>query len=181
MMLFGSVLRWHVTRPAYAHKEGLMSGKYFDDLIPGTHYHHPLAHTITETENSLFCNLTRNTQPLHLDPEFAKRTHYGQRIVNGLFTLSLVVGLSVPDLTEGTLIANLGYDKIVHPNPVFLNDTLFQRIKSLYDRRESLGLGESVQGLAVIEEPTATTLVPPGWRAEVARTGALELSKDEGA
>jgi acyl dehydratase len=124
MMLFGSVLRWHVTRPAYAHKEGLMSGKYFDDLIPGTHYHHPLAHTITETENSLFCNLTRNTQPLHLDPEFAKRTHYGQRIVNGLFTLSLVVGLSVPDLTEGTIIANLGYDKIVHPNPVFLNDTL---------------------------------------------------------
>ena len=124
MMLFGSVLRWRVTRPAYAHKEGLMSGKYFDDLIPGTHYHHPLAHTITETENSLFCNLTRNTQPLHLDPEFAKKTHYGQRIVNGLFTLSLVVGLSVPDLTEGTLIANLGYDKIVHPNPVFLNDTL---------------------------------------------------------
>jgi acyl dehydratase len=124
MMLFGSVLRWHVTRPAYAHKEGLMSGKYFDDLIPGTHYHHPLAHTITETENSLFCNLTRNTQPLHLDPEFAKKTRYGQRIVNGLFTLSLVVGLSVPDLTEGTIIANLGYDKIVHPNPVFLNDTL---------------------------------------------------------
>ena len=101
-----------------------MSGKYFDDLIPGTHYHHPLAHTITETENSLFCNLTRNTQPLHLDPEFAKKTRYGQRIVNGLFTLSLVVGLSVPDLTEGTIIANLGYDKIVHPNPVFLNDTL---------------------------------------------------------
>jgi len=101
-----------------------MSGKYFDDLIPGTHYHHPLAHTITETENSLFCNLTRNTQPLHLDAEFAKKTQYGQRIVNGLFTLSLVVGLSVPDLTEGTIIANLGYDKIVHPNPVFLNDTL---------------------------------------------------------
>jgi len=101
-----------------------MSGKYFDDLIPGTHYHHPLAHTITETENSLFCNLTRNTQPLHLDAEFARKTQYGQRIVNGLFTLSLVVGLSVPDLTEGTLIANLGYDKIVHPNPVFLNDTL---------------------------------------------------------
>ena len=124
MMLFGSVLRWHVTRRAYAHKDGHMSGKYFDDLIPGIHYHHPLAHTITETENSLFCNLTRNTQPLHLDPEFAKRTQYGQRIVNGLFTLSLVVGLSVPDLTEGTLIANLGYDKIVHPNPVFLNDTL---------------------------------------------------------
>ena len=101
-----------------------MSGKYFDDLIPGTHYHHPLAHTITETENSLFCNLTRNTQPLHLDAEFARKTQYGQRIVNGLFTLSLVVGLSVPDLTEGTLIANLGYDKIVHPNPVYLNDTL---------------------------------------------------------
>ena len=124
MMLFGSVLRWHVTRRAYAHKDGHMSGKYFDDLIPGIHYHHPLAHTITETENSLFCNLTRNTQPLHLDAEFAKKTQYGQRIVNGLFTLSLVVGLSVPDLTEGTLIANLGYDKIVHPNPVFLNDTL---------------------------------------------------------
>jgi acyl dehydratase len=101
-----------------------MPSKFFDDLIPGTHYHHPVTHTITETENSLFCNLTRNTQPLHLDPEFAKRTQYGQRIVNGLFTLSLVIGLSVPDLTEGTIIANLGYDKIVHPNPVFLNDTI---------------------------------------------------------
>ena len=113
-----------------------MPSKYFDDLIPGTHFHHPATHTITETENSLFCNLTRNTQPLHLDPEFAKRTQYGQRIVNGLFTLSLVVGLTVPDLTEGTIIANLGYDKLVFPKPVFIGDTLRSESECI-DLRES--------------------------------------------
>ena len=101
-----------------------MSGKYFEDLEVGQRFQHPRGRTITEMDNVLFSSLTMNTQPLHVDEEFAQSTTFGQRIVNGIFTLGLVVGLSVPDLTEGTIVANLGYDKIVHPNPVFHGDTI---------------------------------------------------------
>ena len=101
-----------------------MSGKYFEDLEVGQRFQHPRGRTITEMDNVLFSSLTMNTQPLHVDEEFAQGTPFGQRIVNGIFTLGLVVGLSVPDLTEGTIVANLGYDKIVHPHPVFHGDTI---------------------------------------------------------
>jgi acyl dehydratase len=113
-----------------------MSGKYFEDLIVGQRFQHPRGRTITELDNVLFSSLTMNTQPLHVDEEFAKGTTFGQRIVNGIFTLGLVVGLSVPDLTEGTIVANLGYDKIVHPNPVFHGDTIRAETEVL-DKRES--------------------------------------------
>src|SRR5687768_3365714 len=92
-----------------------MSGKFFEDLSVGDHYRHALGRTITETDNTLFCAITLNTQPLHLNADYAEKTPFGQRIVNGLLTLGLVVGLSVGDLTEGTIVANLGYDKVVHP------------------------------------------------------------------
>jgi acyl dehydratase len=101
-----------------------MSGKYFEDLEVGQRIQHPRGRTITEMDNVLFSALTMNTQPLHLDEEFSKQTQFGQRIVHGLFTMALVVGLSVPDLTEGTIVANLGYDKVLHPNPVFHGDTI---------------------------------------------------------
>ncbi len=101
-----------------------MSGKYFEDLEVGQHFQHPRGRTITEMDNVLFSSLTMNTQPLHVDEEFAQNTVFGQRLVNGIFTLGLVVGLSVPDLTEGTIVANLGYDKVVHPHPVFHGDTI---------------------------------------------------------
>ncbi len=101
-----------------------MSGKYYEDLEVGQRFQHTLRRTVTEMDNVLFCALTLNTQPLHLDEEFAKDTAFGQRIVNGLYTLGLVVGLSVPDLTEGTIVANLGYDKVLHPHPVFHGDTI---------------------------------------------------------
>ena len=113
-----------------------MSGKYFEDLEVGQRFQHPRGRTITEMDNVLFSALTMNTQPLHVDEEFAKDTAFGQRIVNGLFTLGLVVGLSVPDLTEGTIVANLGYDKIVHPQPVFHGDTIRAETEVL-DKRES--------------------------------------------
>lgn len=113
-----------------------MSGKYFEDLEVGQRFQHPRGRTVTEMDNVLFSSLTMNTQPLHVDEEFAKDTAFGQRIVNGLFTLGLVVGLSVPDLTEGTIVANLGYDKIVHPNPVFHGDTIRAETEVL-DKRES--------------------------------------------
>ena len=102
----------------------MMAGKYFEDLQVGQRIRHRLSRTITETDNVLFCSLTANTQPLHLDEEFAAKTPFGKRIVNGIFTLGLAVGLTVADLTEGTIVANLSYEKVSHPKPVFHGDTL---------------------------------------------------------
>ena len=113
-----------------------MSGKYYEDLEVGQRIQHTLRRTITEADNVLFSALTLNTQPLHLDEEFAQHTQFGHRIVNGLFTLGLVVGLSVSDLTAGTIVANLGYDKVVHPNPVFHGDTISVETEVL-SKRES--------------------------------------------
>ena len=114
-----------------------MSGKYFEDLEVGQRIQHPRGRTITEMDNVLFSALTMNTQPLHLDEEFSKRTQFGQRIVHGLFTAALVVGISVPDLTEGTIVANLGYDKMMHPAPVFHGDTISAETEVL-EKRESI-------------------------------------------
>ena len=103
-----------------------MAGKYFDELVVGMVVRHTTGRTITETDNVLFSALTMNTQPLHLNEDFAsKQTEFGRRIVNGIFTLGLAVGLSVADLTEGTIVANLGYEKVLHPHPVFHGDTLY--------------------------------------------------------
>jgi len=113
-----------------------MSGRYFDDLKPGDHIRHSLGRTVTETDNTLFCALTMNTQPLHINADFAEKSQYGQRIVNGIFTLGLVVGLTVSDLTEGTIVANLGYERVLHPNPVFHGDTIYVETDVL-EKRES--------------------------------------------
>jgi acyl dehydratase len=102
-----------------------MAGKYYDDLAVGQRFVHSLGRTITEMDNVLFSALTMNTQPLHLNEDFAARTPFGRRIVNGLFTLALAVGLTVSDLTEGTIVANLGYEAVRHPHPVFHGDTLY--------------------------------------------------------
>jgi itaconyl-CoA hydratase len=91
---------------------------------------------VTEMDNVLFSALTMNTQPLHVDEHFASKTEFGQRLVNGLYTLGLVVGLTVSELTEGTIVANLGYDKVIHPNPVFHGDTIYAESEIL-EKRES--------------------------------------------
>lgn len=101
-----------------------MPGKYYDELEVGEIILHSRGRTITETDNVMFNALTMNNQPLHLDKEYASKTQYGQRIVNGIYTLGLAVGITVGDLTEGTIVANLGYEKVNHPAPVFLGDTL---------------------------------------------------------
>ncbi len=113
-----------------------MPGKYFEDLIIGEKLRHTQGRTITEMDNVLFCALTMNTQPLHLNEDFATKTTFGQRIVNGIFTLGLVVGLSVPELSEGTILANLGYDRVEHPNPVFHGDTIYVESEIL-EKRDS--------------------------------------------
>jgi acyl dehydratase len=101
-----------------------MAGKYFDEWTIGDTLTHDIRRTVTETDNLLFTVMTHNPQPLHLDIEAAKASEFGQILVNGTFTFSLMVGLSVGDTTLGTLVANLGYDKLVMPKPVFIGDTL---------------------------------------------------------
>ena len=101
-----------------------MAGKYFDEWQVGDTLAHDIRRTVTETDNLLFTVMTHNPQPLHLDIEAAKASEFGQILVNGTFTFSLMVGLSVGDTTLGTLVANLGYDKLVMPKPVFIGDTL---------------------------------------------------------
>jgi acyl dehydratase len=113
-----------------------MTGKYFEDLNVGDRIQHAQGRTITEMDNTLFCALTMNTQPLHLNADFSANTVFGQRIVNGIFTLGLAVGLTVSDLTEGTVVANLGYDNVRHPNPVFHGDTLYVE-SEVVEKRES--------------------------------------------
>lgn len=113
-----------------------MPGKYYDDLEPGLTIKHDIARTITEADNVLFCSLTLNNQPLHINEDFAARTQFKTRIVNGLYTLSLIVGISVNDLTVGTIIANLGYENVNHPAPVFHGDTIYVET-TVVARRES--------------------------------------------
>ena len=87
-------------------------------------------------DNVLFSALTMNTQPLHVNEDFAAKTEFGQRLVNGIFTFGLVVGLTVADLTEGTIVANLGYDRLNHPSPVFHGDTIYAE-SEIIEKRES--------------------------------------------
>ncbi len=149
-----------------------MPGRYFEDLEVGQHIQHQLGRTITEMDNVLFCALTMNTQPLHLNSDYASRTQFGQRLVNGIFTLGLVIGLTVSDLTEGTIVANLGYDKVAHPNPVFHGDTLYVETEVLEKRPSSSKpdrgivrlkhIGRKSDGTIVIEvERTALFLRRP--------------------
>ena len=101
-----------------------MSGRYFEEWTIGDHIRHQPRRTVTEADNLLISALTHNPQPLHLDAEYASGTEFGQIVVNGTFTFALMIGLSVGDTTLGTLIANLGYDKVRMPQPVFIGDTL---------------------------------------------------------
>ncbi|MEG3089442.1 MaoC family dehydratase [Sphingomonas sp. PB4P5] len=101
-----------------------MAGRYYDEWTIGDQITHEIRRTVTETDNLLFSTMTHNPQPLHLDAEAAAKSEFGQILVNGTFTFALMVGLSVGDTTLGTLVANLGYDKLVHPSPVFIGDTM---------------------------------------------------------
>ena len=101
-----------------------MPGLYYEDFEVGDVIRHSLRRTVTEADNLLFSALTHNPSPLHLDEEYMRNTEFGQRIVNSCFTLSLMTGVSVGDTTDGTAIANLGWEDARFPKPVFLGDTL---------------------------------------------------------
>ena len=111
-----------------------MTGKYFDDLEVGMTIDHSLGRTITEMDNVLFNALTMNNQPLHLNEDFSAKTQFGKRIVNGIFTLGVVIGITVNELTAGTIVANLGYESVEHPRPVFHGDTIYVETQVLEKR-----------------------------------------------
>ena len=113
-----------------------MAGLYYEEFKVGMEFKHPLTRTVTEMDNIMFCAMTHTPQPLHLDEEFSKKTEYGQRLVNSLFTLGLMVGVSVADTTIGTTLGNLGMTDIRFVNPVFHGDTL-RVVTRIKDMRES--------------------------------------------
>ena len=113
-----------------------MAGLYFEEFTVGQVFRHQPGRTVTEADNVLFTTMTMNPQPLHLDAAFASQTEFGQRLVNSLLTLGIAVGLSVGDTTLGTTVANLGFDKIEFPKPVFHGDTLYIETE-IMDKRES--------------------------------------------
>ncbi|MFC7133219.1 MULTISPECIES: MaoC family dehydratase [Salinibaculum] len=113
-----------------------MTGLYYEEFEVGETIEHEKRRTISESDNQQFCDMTMNQQPLHLDVEFVEGTDFGERLVNGLYTMSLAVGLSIPDTTDGTIVANLSYDNVEHPEPVFHGDTI--RVRSMVsDKRET--------------------------------------------
>ena len=120
-----------------------MAGRFFDRWTVGDTIAHEIRRTVTETDNLLFSVMTHNPQPLHIDAEAARASEFGQILVNGTFTFALMIGLSVGDTTLCTLVANLGYDELVMPNPVFIGDTLRAEteVRALKDSRSRSDAG----------------------------------------
>jgi acyl dehydratase len=123
-------------------------GRWFEDLTPGLVIDHAVTRTITEADNTLFSVLTMNPQPLHLDESFAEDTEFGTRIVNSLFTLSLLVGVSVFETTLGTTVANLGFEEIAFPVPVVPGDSVHAQTEVVSARPSS---SRPRQGIVVFE------------------------------
>ena len=125
-----------------------MAGLYFEQFTVGQCFDHLVRRTVTETDNLLFSALTMNPAAIHLDAEYSKGTPFGERIVNSVFTLGLLVGLSVYDTTYGTTIGNLGWEEVRFPRPVLIGDTL-HALTTVASKRESSSRNDS--GIVVFE------------------------------
>lgn len=125
-----------------------ISGMYFEDFRVGEVVSHAVTRTVTESDNVFFTCLTMNPQPMHLDVEFAAEHEFGKPLVNSLYTLGLVVGIAVPELTLGTTIANLGFERVDFPNPVFAGDTIWVETE-IVSARESKSRPNA--GIVVVE------------------------------
>jgi acyl dehydratase len=123
-------------------------GRWFEELPVGLVVRHALTRTVTEADNVLFSSLTMNPQPLHVDADFASRTEFGRPLVNSLFTLGLVVGITVTDLTLGTTVANLGFERVEFPHPVFHGDTVHVETEVVAARPSS---SRPTQGVVTFE------------------------------
>jgi len=113
-----------------------LAGLHYEDFTIGQRFEHEWRRSVTEMDNVLICSLTMNVQPLHLDAQFASKTEFGKPLVNSIFTLGLMVGMTVNDTTLGTTIGNLGMSEVKFPKPVFAGDTLRSRTLVL-SKRES--------------------------------------------
>ena len=152
-----------------------MAGLYFEEFEEGQIFEHAIRRTVTEMDNVLFSTLTMNPQPLHLDEEFAKQTEFGQRLVNSLFTLGLIIGISVGETTLGTTVANLGMSNVRFLKPVFHGDTLrartIVRSKRRSQSRKDAGIVEfEHQGINQRDETVAICL----------RVGLMKCRSTEG-
>ncbi|MDH2445203.1 MaoC family dehydratase [Amnibacterium sp. CER49] len=125
-------------------REIVQRGLWFEELEEDVRYLHSPSRTVTEADNVLFTTLTGNTQSLHLDAEWARSTEFGERLVNSMFTLALVVGLSVAQLTQGTIVANLGFEEVRFPAPVRAGDTLTAETRVLSKRLSRSRPGQGV-------------------------------------
>ncbi len=125
-----------------------MGGLYFEEFEQGQEFHHSLRRTITESDNMLFSNMTLNMQPLHIDHDFAAKTEWGKPLVNSIFTLGLIIGISVSDTTLGTTIGNLGLGETKFPHPVFHGDTIHVTTKVLSVRASK---SKSDRGIVELE------------------------------
>ncbi|HTV67840.1 MAG TPA: MaoC family dehydratase [Rhizobiaceae bacterium] len=123
-----------------------MPGRYFEEFTPGEVIKHEITRTITEVDNILFSSLTINTQPLHIDYHFAAKSIHGKPLVNGMFTLSLMMGITVPETTLGTTEGNLGFSDITFPAPVFYGDTIRVETEVIETRPSS-----SRPGLGIVQ------------------------------
>ncbi|MFL5049892.1 MAG: MaoC family dehydratase [Xanthobacteraceae bacterium] len=125
-------------------------GLYFDDFVVGELYHHPLTRTVTQMDNMLFSNMTLNPQPLHIDRHFCEQeTEWGKPLMNSLFTLGLMVGIQVSDMTCGTTIANLGMTDVKFPAPLFENDTVHCTTEVLAKRESKSRPGSGIVDLHI--------------------------------
>lgn len=148
-------------------------GLYFEELDEQAVYVHSPGRTVTEADNVLFTTLTMNTQSLHLDAEWAKSTEFGERLINSMFTLSTLVGASVAQLTQGTIVANLGFGDVRFPHPMRAGDTMYSETRVLSKR-----LSKSRPGQGIVEfEHTARN--QHGEVVAVARRSALMLCLPE--
>ena len=131
--------------------ELVVAGLFFEDAEVGAVIRHQVTRTVTEADNVLFCAITHNPQPLHLDEEYAKGTEFGQRVFNSMYTASFATGVSVEDTTPGTLVVNLGFGEMRFPKPVFINDTL--RVETeIVAKRESKSRPQA--GIVTFEHKT---------------------------
>ena len=123
-------------------------GLFFEEFEPGVRYLHRPGRTLTEADNVLFTTLTMNTQALHLDAAWAATQPFGQRLVNSMLTLSTMVGSSVAQLTQGTIVANLGFGEVAFPHPLFHGDTLYTSTEVVDKRLSASRPGQGIVTLA---------------------------------
>lgn len=152
-------------------------GLYFDEFDIGVIYRHRPGRTVTEADNVLFTTLTMNTQALHLDEAWSSQQEFGQRLVNSMFTLSTVVGLSVAQLTQGTIVANLGFADIAFPHPVFHGDTLYAETTVLSKRHSTSRPGQGIITLAHVGRNQHGDVVVQATRSTLVWTEAAHLQQ----